>query len=711
MVIIDDIILLVISIALSIALAPKPPKPKAATISDFQLPTAEEGRPIPVVFGTVDITGGNVLWYGNLFSEEIQHHSMFSSVTLGHHYFLAFHLGLCHGPVDAITRVSWGDKLAWKGNITASGSGGINQGSLFGGDRSEGGVAGAFDVIMGSVTEPVNSYLNSILGAVPAYRGITSFVWKSVQNSPWGPTQVSYNPDGTTSSVAFGAPNTIRSGYLGTTPYIKPIAVRCVRTISGWSNTPWYTAKAAVSSTSAYTSAPSWTSSWDSTLNGTINNSQTTIGYPAADPHFNTNTLGFLLIGTEWMQVTAVDTVGHLLTVVRHAFGTSAATHNDGDPFSFWQADTAPTISMNAAHIVYECLTNIKWGMGLSALAMNDAGFRAAADLFYTEGMGLSMIWVQASTVGDFLQIVLNHCNANLVFDPASGLYNLIPIRGGYSTGGLPVFDETNISKLDDLQMPGYADQPNEVTVVYCDPATGKDTAITAQNIAGTDIQGKTVPITVGLQGIRSHALARNVLGRELSSRTTPLVRAKFTTNRKAWSTTNGGVFKFSWADRGISNMVMRVAQISKGTLQNNDVVVDCVQDIFALGLADYVVNTVVSPTAVPTGGAVTTSPPTSTGSAVISSTVSSPPGSPANLDTYLVPAGATGAWAGHAGQMARWDATLRTWVFITIPPGTIIYDTAGAGYVTSTGSAIVPASLLGTLDVPTHLQIRIFGE
>jgi hypothetical protein len=35
-------------------------------LDDFSLPTAEEGRPIPVVFGTVLITGPNVVWAGDL---------------------------------------------------------------------------------------------------------------------------------------------------------------------------------------------------------------------------------------------------------------------------------------------------------------------------------------------------------------------------------------------------------------------------------------------------------------------------------------------------------------------------------------------------------------------------------------------------------------------------------------------------------------------
>ncbi len=56
---------------MSAALAPKPPQPKPAALADFDVPVAEEGRPIPVVFGTVTLTGPNVLWYGDLRSTPI----------------------------------------------------------------------------------------------------------------------------------------------------------------------------------------------------------------------------------------------------------------------------------------------------------------------------------------------------------------------------------------------------------------------------------------------------------------------------------------------------------------------------------------------------------------------------------------------------------------------------------------------------------------
>lgn len=52
------------AVALNLLLAPraKTPKPDAAT--DFDDPTADAGRPIPVVFGTVTVKGLNLLWFG-----------------------------------------------------------------------------------------------------------------------------------------------------------------------------------------------------------------------------------------------------------------------------------------------------------------------------------------------------------------------------------------------------------------------------------------------------------------------------------------------------------------------------------------------------------------------------------------------------------------------------------------------------------------------
>lgn len=68
----EYLIVLVVSAVISYALAPKPPTPPAAEIGDVDAPIAEEGTPIPVVFGTVWITGPTCIWYGDLRSTPIK---------------------------------------------------------------------------------------------------------------------------------------------------------------------------------------------------------------------------------------------------------------------------------------------------------------------------------------------------------------------------------------------------------------------------------------------------------------------------------------------------------------------------------------------------------------------------------------------------------------------------------------------------------------
>lgn len=67
-----QLVIALVMMAISYALMPKPPTPPAAGLADVQAPTAEVGRPIPVIFGTVMLRGSNVLWYGDLTSSAIR---------------------------------------------------------------------------------------------------------------------------------------------------------------------------------------------------------------------------------------------------------------------------------------------------------------------------------------------------------------------------------------------------------------------------------------------------------------------------------------------------------------------------------------------------------------------------------------------------------------------------------------------------------------
>lgn len=58
---------LLIGIALNIIaylIMPKPKQEQGADTKDLDDPTAEAGKPVPVVWGTLTLKGLNILWYG-----------------------------------------------------------------------------------------------------------------------------------------------------------------------------------------------------------------------------------------------------------------------------------------------------------------------------------------------------------------------------------------------------------------------------------------------------------------------------------------------------------------------------------------------------------------------------------------------------------------------------------------------------------------------
>jgi hypothetical protein len=126
-------------------------------------------------------------------------------VVVGYRYYLGMHMIICHGPVDAVTGLMTGDYLAWTGNVNANTQIGISQPNLYGGKSREGGISGKLDIEFGGAAQGANSYLASVLGDVPAFRGVVGLVSRRM--------------------------------YLGDSPYLKPWAIRGRRTQINWQNT------------------------------------------------------------------------------------------------------------------------------------------------------------------------------------------------------------------------------------------------------------------------------------------------------------------------------------------------------------------------------------------------------------------------------------------------------------------------------------------
>ena len=185
----------VIQLAIFVIIELVRPKPKIedakpAGLGDFTIPTATEGRVVPLVWGTVRIDGPNVCWYGDLdqiaITEKVRT-GMFSSqrVKKGYQYRLGMQFAIARGVVDALTGLWIGDDQVWSGSVAHGGTFTLDDPELFGGeDEGQGGFEGTFEFFEGNSTQAVSSYLSTYQtqgGDTPAYRG-TCYIAPSSEN-------------------------------------------------------------------------------------------------------------------------------------------------------------------------------------------------------------------------------------------------------------------------------------------------------------------------------------------------------------------------------------------------------------------------------------------------------------------------------------------------------------------------------------------------
>ena len=382
-----------------------------------------------------------------------------SSYVVGHRYYAGLHLAICHGPVDAVTRIIVGERTAWSGSVTSSQTLYVNAPELFGGDSREGGVQGYVEVKLGGPAETISGYLQQKLGSViPAFRGVVSIIVQQCQLSAMN-------------------------------PYIKPWSIEARR-----------------------------------------------IPAPAA-------------LGSGYIN---------------------------GDA--------------NPAHIIYECLNNATWGLGYAASEIDASSFQTAANTLASEQYGLSLLWDREQPLEEFIAEILRHIDGTLYVHPRTGKFVLKLARADYNVASLLVLDASNILELESFSRPSESELINQVTVRYRDRATDKDAAITVHDLAALELAGGVVSsATVDYPGISNGSLASRVALGDLKQLSVPLAKATLIANRQASNLNIGEVFKLTWPELGIAQLVMRIARVSYGTLTDGRVRIECVEDIFGLPSASYV--------------------------------------------------------------------------------------------------------------------------
>jgi len=238
---------------------------------------------------------------------------------------------------------------------------------------------------------------------------------------------------------------------------------------------------------------------------------------------------------------------------------------------------------MNPAHIIRECLTDPSWGMGGLEIDVDETSFIQSAQTLYDEGFALQILWDTQVELTEFIQIILDHIDGSLFVSNTTGKYILKLTRGGYDIDSLLVLDEASITSVQGFQRKTVAELTNQITVVYHNPNTGKDDTITVNDPALALDQGATIGTKIQYNGVTNPVLAEKLASRDLLALSVPIASCTLYATRKASALSVGDVFVWSYPQYGIVRMVMRISNMERGMLDNNQIKIDCVEDVFAL--------------------------------------------------------------------------------------------------------------------------------
>lgn len=575
-------------------LSPHPKGPQPSALGDFSVPTAEEGRAIPIVFGTCMIKGGNTVWWGDLKSKAVRAKATglaaipeifsFSSPPItGYQYFLGCQFMLCHGPVDELIDIQADQKSinrtdtpVLNGNSTENFIDvNANSPNLFGGTvpGGAGGIQGHIDFYRGLETQQPDDYLTQKQGRIVADQSGIDYVFTGVGNG--GLTALSAGPNSLEETFTITA---IGIDTNNTHATFQKMKFSVVGSISGTQHN---------STLNSDGSDGCWADAAFSCsrINFTILTGSTQ--YVNGD-HF--------VIGTLHSQV-APTYRGLCYAVFKQLYvGTSNylkplafVVRRCPDPLA--QGSSIANISgdANPALVVYELLTNVRYGLQIPPVLMGTS-FAAAAVTLAGEGLGVSMIFDTQATADSLIGEVLRHCDGMIFTDPATGLFEIVLARGGYDPTTLPELTVDSVIGTPDFARGSWSETTNLVGINFSSRANNyNDRLVKAYDAANIEVTGEVRSQTIDFKGISSEAAAGLVAIRVLKTFSYPLGKLKVVADRSAWRFRPGGLFRFTWIPLGVVNQVFRITRISYGQLTDGKITMDAVEDIFGINSVAFV--------------------------------------------------------------------------------------------------------------------------
>ena len=241
------------------------------------------------------------------------------------------------------------------------------------------------------------------------------------------------------------------------------------------------------------------------------------------------------------------------------------------------------TYDANPANVIYEILTDTRWGLGVSASNIDLDSFRTAGGTFATEGNGISMVVDSQKDALDILREIERQVDGVLYFDQANEVWKINLARGGYTVGSLPQITDDTLLAVESFTRGAWEDTTNEVRVAFADRNRDYfETNAVAQDTANVNLQGgKTITATENYPGVKDADLANNIAWRDLRTLSFPLAKFRCTVDRAFYTVAPGDVVAFTSTKLGLTQVPFRVQRIDYGELAEGRITLDLVQDLF----------------------------------------------------------------------------------------------------------------------------------
>lgn len=546
-------------------------------------------------------------------------------------YSASIHYGICHGPVDNITRILVQEKEAWAGTQSSQGSITISNTGLFGGTKKEGGVEGLGEYLPGETTQTIPEILAAKAGrttaTMPAYRGIAS-IWfygrnlvePKAENSP---------------GFYWGANN----------PYLPGVWVTVSRTSEGLGGG---NARIGADSNPAHIIYECLTNtSWGM---GASASAIDVDSFTDAAATLQSEAFGLSMIWTRQSTIEAFvsEVLDHIEAVLYVSPRTGLLTLKliRGDYLGEASSIEGETCVLTWWQTTYEQVVNDEARMGLAFL--NTGG--SEIGVITWSSFARPAVWTERSvsavapagavavrvymemrrnrgsnndgyiddislTVGGVAQDMTNPgaesgttgwintigaISTRTAFpDPHSGLRYFM---GGTSSTArarqdvssivispLRVFTPDNCT-ITKFGRKLWGETVNEIIVTFTNASNEEEETVVAQDLANISAQGGIVSDSRNYYGVRSRSLAMMLAQRDLRAASTPLASCEMEANREAWDLEPGDLCILESPEDGIESMVMRVGPVDYGKPGDAVVRASLIEDVFSLGTSDYTV-------------------------------------------------------------------------------------------------------------------------